>query len=268
LGNRQILFFGKNFLGKWDTHLCRRGPKSNAGNGDFEGPPPGGPPLWPSAGNALASSTCRRQLISQSKSLLSLSSLIGWVRIGKHRGSWRWQLLRRHALDVPLAIRHQNHTLKRDLGAQSAVRFRGSGERGRRQRYKEGVASEVPPAGRTIIATALVTDVLQCFPLSERRLHCHAKCMFIVFRMLFDRSMCPRNSAPTREANRVLRQNFSRETMHAPIRNWAGAGALHLKRVQCLPQLFVETHAIASTSRLREREKLKSRMAANPSRSV
>ena len=26
--------------------------------------------------------------------------------------------------------------------------------------------------------------------------------------MLFDRSMCPRNSAPTREAKRVLRQNF------------------------------------------------------------
>jgi hypothetical protein len=54
----------------------------------------------------------------------------------------------------------------------------------------------------------LVTDVLQRFPLSERRLHRHAKCMFIVFRMLFDRSMCPRNSAPTRQANRVLRQNF------------------------------------------------------------
>jgi hypothetical protein len=32
--------------------------------------------------------------------------------------------------------------------------------------------------------------------------------MFAVFRVIFDGGMCPGNSAPSREANRVLSQNF------------------------------------------------------------
>jgi hypothetical protein len=45
-------------------------------------------------------------------------------------GSWSWQLLRRHALDVLVAIGVNDVALEHHLNAQSTVRIRRSERRG------------------------------------------------------------------------------------------------------------------------------------------
>jgi len=51
-------------------------------------------------------------------------------------------------------------------------------------------------------------NVLQRFPPRECSLYSHAKCMFIVFRMLFDSSICPRNPATSGGTSSVLCEDF------------------------------------------------------------
>ena len=74
-------------------------------------------------------------VLAHCKSVFRVSShrpLVGVVcrisRAGKHMGSWRWQLLGRHTLNFPVAIRMDDDPRKGNR-ASTAVRFRCSGER-------------------------------------------------------------------------------------------------------------------------------------------
>jgi len=54
----------------------------------------------------------------------------------------------------------------------------------------------------------LMTYVLYGLPPCKGGLHCHAKRMFIIFRMPFYGGMCPSNSAPSRGCSSVLCEYF------------------------------------------------------------
>src|SRR5262252_2041989 len=51
-------------------------------------------------------------------------------------------------------------------------------------------------------------NVLQRFPPRKCSLYSHAKCVFIIFRMLFDSSICPRNPATSGGTSSVLCEDF------------------------------------------------------------
>ena len=58
-------------------------------------------------------------------------------------------------------------------------------------------------------------NVLQRFPPRKCSLYSHAKCMFIVFRMLFDSSICPRNPATSGGTSSVLCEDFRQRIVNS-----------------------------------------------------
>src|SRR6516225_8445643 len=75
-------------------------------------------------------------------------------------------------------------------------------------RQSAAVRCALRPRMVTPILALNAANVLQRFPPRECSLYSHAKCMFIVFRMLFDSSICPRNPATSGGTSRVLCEDF------------------------------------------------------------